>query len=714
MALKLNPITGKLDLDGGAAGAAGVGVPTGGAANEVLAKIDGTDYNTHWVANSGGGTWTDTSTNSGTNKTLNDKTNYIDSDATHLKTYNNLGGPATVGMPVYGGVWNGANSAVEVSKAKADSSTTLPCIGLVEIAGSDSTVSEVRTSGLLNNVNTNTWSEGTILYVSPSSAGTLTSTKPSGATEFVQSVGTVLRQHLTLGIIEVNCSDVVSLSALRGTNTGDQTLSGLGGVAANVAITGATNTKITYDAKGLVTSGTSATASDVGAEPSGAVSTHAALSTGVHGAGVNSLIYSNDSRLTDSRTPTSHNQAESTITFTDITTGNASTTSHGFEPKAVAPAANTLNVMGIANGETVTSNKLILDQASTPTTQAFSDAASIGTSLVAAHADHKHAFPASPKDTTAVTGILKGNGTTVSAATNGTDYIAPGTAVNGNLIFTDATYDIGATGATRPRNEYLSGGIAVATATATNGVVNTATGFRIGNVAAAGKILVGDGTNFIASTPTYPNSASPTARKIIVADGTNWTASTETWATPGTAGSVLVSNGTNWVASGDNTNTAQSAAINTTETVLVKNGTAFPASRLLSGTTIRAVFDGINTSTVGNASTFALRYGTNGTTADGLLCTGAVTSAASGTSVPFRAILEVTLYTVGATTTGNGMLTVINQGTTGISTTATTVVVGTMTSINTTTASTFVSATYKSAAATTTSTFNNVTLEFIK
>ena len=49
------------------------------------------------------------------------------------------------------------------------------------------------------------------------------------------------------------------------TNTGDQTLSGLGGVAANTAITGAVNTKITYDAKGLVTAGASATTADIAA-----------------------------------------------------------------------------------------------------------------------------------------------------------------------------------------------------------------------------------------------------------------------------------------------------------------------------------------------------------------------------------------------------------------------------------------------------------------
>lgn len=34
-----------------AAGGAGSGVPVGGSAGQLLAKIDGTDYNTEWIAN---------------------------------------------------------------------------------------------------------------------------------------------------------------------------------------------------------------------------------------------------------------------------------------------------------------------------------------------------------------------------------------------------------------------------------------------------------------------------------------------------------------------------------------------------------------------------------------------------------------------------------------------------------------------------------------
>ena len=57
----------------------------------------------------------------------------------------------------------------------------------------------------------------------------------------------------------------LGITTLSGSNTGDQTLAGLGGVASNTAITGATKTKITYDTKGLVTSGTDATTADIAA-----------------------------------------------------------------------------------------------------------------------------------------------------------------------------------------------------------------------------------------------------------------------------------------------------------------------------------------------------------------------------------------------------------------------------------------------------------------
>ena len=60
----------------------------------------------------------------------------------------------------------------------------------------------------------------------------------------------------------------LGITTLTGSNTGDQdlpSLLSLGAVAKNSAITSATKTKLTYDEKGLVTSGTDATTADIAA-----------------------------------------------------------------------------------------------------------------------------------------------------------------------------------------------------------------------------------------------------------------------------------------------------------------------------------------------------------------------------------------------------------------------------------------------------------------
>jgi hypothetical protein len=108
----------------------------------------------------------------------------------------------------------------------------------------------------------------------------------------------------------------------------------------------------------------------------------------------------------------------------DNTDLNASTSKHGLIVKATAPASGLYNYVGITNGETAYTNKALFD-ATSPSTQAFGDAAAVGTAAVAARRDHKHAMPATTKDTTAITGILKGNGSAISAAAQGTDYYAP-------------------------------------------------------------------------------------------------------------------------------------------------------------------------------------------------------------------------------------------------------------------------------------------------
>jgi len=95
------------------------------------------------------------------------------------------------------------------------------------------------------------------------------------------------------------------------------------------------------------------------------------------------------------------------VKIDDLTAGddntdlNASTSKHGLLVKATAPAANVLNVVGIANGETAYTNKVLFDS----TAPAAPGAATAGTSLSAAHRDHVHdSLPFVAVDGTLATG----------------------------------------------------------------------------------------------------------------------------------------------------------------------------------------------------------------------------------------------------------------------------------------------------------------------
>jgi hypothetical protein len=140
--------------------------------------------------------------------------------------------------------------------------------------------------------------------------------------------------------------------------------------------------------------------------------TSGALTVGAFGTGATNFCVGNDARLSNARTPTAHNQAETTITFTDVSTGNASTTAHGFAPKATAPASGLRSVLAIDNGETVRSDKALFDA----TNPAALGTASPGTAMTAARRDHVHALPALGKilqvvATTSTTQVTVASGT---------------------------------------------------------------------------------------------------------------------------------------------------------------------------------------------------------------------------------------------------------------------------------------------------------------
>ena len=134
--------------------------------------------------------------------TLDDFTNEIDADRLHVQVRNESGGTLTKGTPIYISGYSVGLDIVLVAKADSDGSGTMPAIGLIEEDIANNATGKCVTEGRLSGVVTNTFSVGDILYIS-TTAGVLTATKPTGATELIQSIGEVLRSHATLGIIEI-------------------------------------------------------------------------------------------------------------------------------------------------------------------------------------------------------------------------------------------------------------------------------------------------------------------------------------------------------------------------------------------------------------------------------------------------------------------------------------------------------------------------------
>ena len=152
----------------------------------------------------------------------------------------------------------------------------------------------------------------------------------------------------------------------------------------------------------------------------------------------------------------------------------------------------------------------------------------------------------------------------VNGSTSGTITLLA-TAISGSntITFPAATGTVALTSGIPSFPLSLANGGTNAALVADNGAVVYSDGSALAllaSTATAGKILQsGSSAAPVWSTPTYP-SASATTRKMIVSDGTNWVASTETYAVPGTLANVMTSDGTNW------TSTAPAAAATTTIT----------------------------------------------------------------------------------------------------------------------------------------------------
>jgi hypothetical protein len=126
------------------------------------------------------------------------------------EVYNNSGATITKGTVVY--INGGQGNLPTITKAQANTeAASNQTIGLVRADITNNNNGFVTVAGTLIDINTNAFSTGQTLYLSPSVAGGFTATKPTSPDHIVY-VGVVVRAHPTHGVIEVKIQNTQELS----------------------------------------------------------------------------------------------------------------------------------------------------------------------------------------------------------------------------------------------------------------------------------------------------------------------------------------------------------------------------------------------------------------------------------------------------------------------------------------------------------------------
>lgn len=159
---------------------------------------------TSWInLTAAAGGVTASSTTTFTNKTLADFSNTVIADNTHIEIWNDTGVTLVIGKAVYISGFNVPNSLPTVALADSDAAATMPAVGLIKANVADAAAGAVLVSGDIPGLDTSAFSVADELYVS-GTAGDLTATRPTAVTTIVQKMGTVIRSHASLGIIDIS------------------------------------------------------------------------------------------------------------------------------------------------------------------------------------------------------------------------------------------------------------------------------------------------------------------------------------------------------------------------------------------------------------------------------------------------------------------------------------------------------------------------------
>lgn len=150
--------------------------------------------------------------------------------------------------------------------------------------------------------------------------------------------------------------------------------------------------------------------------------------------------------------------------------------------------------------------------------------------------------------------------------------------------------------------------------------------------ATANKVLLSDGTNYVLSTPTFPN-ASATSGKIIISDGTNWVTTTTTYPSTNSINTIMYASSANIL-----------GVISASNNGVLISGTTGIPSWLAAGTTGQVLV-----ATTSNPATWSALSGIAVTTAQGtspIQVNGASSTPVSG---------AITISVTNATTSNVGV-----------------------------------------------------------
>jgi len=136
-------------------------------------------------------------------------------NARNLEVYvrNQTGSTIPAGSIVYINGATGNRPTITLAQANNDANSA-QTIGFTKTAIANNGFGFVIVRGELENINTSALTEGVQLYLSPTTAGTWTTTKPSAPQHLVY-VGIVIRAHPTLGTILVSVQNGYELSELH-------------------------------------------------------------------------------------------------------------------------------------------------------------------------------------------------------------------------------------------------------------------------------------------------------------------------------------------------------------------------------------------------------------------------------------------------------------------------------------------------------------------